>query len=342
MDGFCAPISGKRFSKKRIKQTAAGIVVDNAAAAAADSSYDGIKTVDLDLSDSTCHLCICIVTWNMNGQVRYEELKRLVGNDRNCDLLVIGLQEVPRTRNVLQMFENALHSSHLLLEEAVMQSLHLYMFGSKKCSIYVKDIKVDKQGVGGCGGLIGRKKGAVAIKITYKGIPMIFISCHLSAHGHKVGERNSEFRHLSQSLFAKNWNPQVTVWLGDLNYRLQGIQTFPARNLIGNNLHRLLTCKDQLLQEANKGQVFNGYCEGNLSFKPTYKYNVGTSDYDTSYKVRVPAWTDRILYKVEDKDVINASLHLYESLDAIHGSDHKPVKAHLCLKFNNNSCLKTR
>lgn len=46
-----------------------------------------------------------------------------------------------------------------------------------------------------------------------------------------------------------------------------------------------MTDKDQLLQEAERGQVFNGYCEGTLDFKPTYKYNIGTSDYDTSHKV---------------------------------------------------------
>jgi len=49
----------------------------------------------------------------------------------------------------------------------------------------------------------------------------------------------------------------------------------------------LLTSKDQLLQEAERGKVFNGYCEGTLSFKPTYKYDVGSSIYDTSYKVSI-------------------------------------------------------
>lgn len=46
-----------------------------------------------------------------------------------------------------------------------------------------------------------------------------------------------------------------------------------------------LTSKDQLLQEAERGHIFNGYCEGTLTFKPTYKYNSGSSNYDTSYKV---------------------------------------------------------
>lgn len=44
------------------------------------------------------------------------------------------------------------------------------------------ELKVDKQSIGGCGGIIGRKKGAVAIRINYKGIRLLFISCHLSGN----------------------------------------------------------------------------------------------------------------------------------------------------------------
>lgn len=42
------------------------------------------------------------------------------------------------------------------------------------------EMKIDKLSFGGCGGLVGRKKGAVGIRINYKGIPMVFISGHLS------------------------------------------------------------------------------------------------------------------------------------------------------------------
>lgn len=55
--------------------------------------------------------------------------------------------------------------------------------------------------------------------------------------------------------------------------------------LIFSRLLQLLTSKDQLLQEAERGQIFDGYCEGTLAFKPTYKYNIGSTSYDTSHKV---------------------------------------------------------
>ncbi|CAK9171773.1 unnamed protein product [Ilex paraguariensis] len=305
------------------------------------ATHEGIKTVGVDNRcdfSSSSDVCICIVTWNMNGQVCYEDIEKLVGREGKIDLLVIGLQEVPRD-NISQLLQKALVDTHILLGKAVMQSLQLYVYGPKNSDLFITELKVDRHAVGGFGGLIRRKKGAVAVRINYKGIHMVFISCHLSAHAHNVEERNAQSRHISHSLFSKNRNPyarsaQITVWLGDLNYRLQGINTFPARNLIKNNLHQLLTGKDQLLQEAERGQIFNGYCEGTLAFKPTYKYDVGSSDYDTSYKVRVPSWTDRILFKIDDLDEIDATLHSYESMDLIDSSDHKPVKAHLCLKVN--------
>lgn len=306
-----------------------------------NTAHEGIRTVE---ADNRCNfsgdsdLCICIVTWNMNGKVSDKDLEELVGSSRKFDLMVVGLQEVPRT-NISRLLQSALLKTHMLFGKAKMQSLHLYLFGPKNSDLFLREFKVDKHSIGGCGGIRRRKKGAVAIRINYKGIRMVFISCHLSAHARNVEERNSQCRHISHSLFSKYWNPysgpdHVTIWLGDLNYRLQGINTFPARNLIEKNQHMLLTGKDQLLQEAELGQIFNGYCEGTLTFKPTYKYNVGSNNYDTSYKVRVPSWTDRILFKIGDSDQLSASLHCYESIDDVYSSDHKPVRAHLCLKLN--------
>ncbi|KAJ4701869.1 Inositol polyphosphate 5-phosphatase [Melia azedarach] len=303
-------------------------------------TQEGIETVEVDNHcnfSRNSDLCICIVTWNMNGQVSYEDLVELIGSSRKFDLLVLGLQEVPRN-NIARLLKRALAETHALFAKAIMQSLQLYVFGPKNSESFIKELKVDKYSAGGFGGLIRRKKGAVGIRIRYKGIGMEFISCHLSAHARNVEERNSQFRLISRSLFSKSTNPytspaHITVWLGDLNYRIQGINTHPVRNIIQKDLQRLLTSNDQLLQEAERGQIFNGYREGSLTFKPTYKYNVGSSDYDTSYKVRVPSWTDRILFKIEDPDKINATLHSYESIDDIYSSDHKPVKAHLCLTF---------
>lgn len=67
--------------------------------------------------------------------------------------------------------------------------------------------------------------------------------------------------------------------------------------------------------------MFPFFKEGPLNFAPTYKYNVGTSTYDTSEKNRVPAWTDRILWIGETVKQIG-----YDRAE-IMSSDHRPVKA---------------
>jgi len=50
------------------------------------------------------------------------------------------------------------------------------------------------------------------------------------------------------------------------------------------------------------GTAFAGYEEGPLLFRPTYRYDLGTDTYDTSEKLRIPAWTGaswRVLYLMQ-------------------------------------------
>lgn len=44
------------------------------------------------------------------------------------------------------------------------------------------------------------------------------------------------------------------------------------------------------------GVAFRGYQEGPLLFRPTYKYDVGTDNYDSSEKMRIPAWTGKLAW----------------------------------------------
>jgi hypothetical protein len=39
------------------------------------------------------------------------------------------------------------------------------------------------------------------------------------------------------------------------------------------------------------GAAFVGYEEGPILFRPTYRYNLNSDEYDTSEKMRIPAWT---------------------------------------------------
>lgn len=52
-----------------------------------------------------------------------------------------------------------------------------------------------------------------------------------------------------------------------------------------------LVAADQLRKMMDARLIFSGYEEGPLLFKPTYKYDLGSTRYDSSEKMRVPAWT---------------------------------------------------
>ena len=92
------------------------------------------------------------------------------------------------------------------------------------------------------------------------------------------------------------------------------------------NLQTLLD-NDQLKKVKLAGErgAFQGFREADITFEPTYKFNPGSSDYDTSPKNRIPAWTDRILYHAKNWDDIQPMS--YCSHSEILFSDHKPVSA---------------
>ena len=78
---------------------------------------------------------------------------------------------------------------------------------------------------------------------------------------------------------------------------------------------------DQLHLQMVAGNTFPYYSEARITFLPTYKYNNGTDEYDTSEKARIPAWCDRILRKGEN-------LHqVHYNTAPLRFSDHRPVFA---------------
>jgi hypothetical protein len=88
------------------------------------------------------------------------------------------------------------------------------------------------------------------------------------------------------------------------------------------------------------GIAFAGYQEGPILFRPTYRYDLGTDTYDTSEKMRIPAWTgasQRVSYltksrghQTSDSDRIlyqgSLDLAVYNRAE-LKSSDHKPVFA---------------
>lgn len=127
------------------------------------------------------------------------------------------------------------------------------------------------------------------------------------------------------------------IFSGDLNYRIDLPREYVDRciddieqarleeltEIIGSRqidtFNKLLR-RDQLLRTISSGQAFANFSEAKIAFLPTFKFDKGSSEYDTSYKQRIPAWTDRIVFKSNSIRVIE-----YDSVPTAMHSDHRPV-----------------
>ncbi|KAJ2806317.1 Inositol-1,4,5-trisphosphate 5-phosphatase 1 [Coemansia helicoidea] len=175
----------------------------------------------------------------------------------------------------------------------------------------------------GLAGMAGNK-GCVAMHLMFDDTSICIVSAHLASGTSNVAERNADYHTIcSWARFPHGRridDHDYSFWLGDLNYRV-GLPNDHARELVAQGHVRKLLAHDQLRTQMAAGAVFQGYAEAEIAFPPTYKFDTGTSTYDTSEKMRVPSWTDRIMHRGRGVRV----LEYYR--DEICISDHKPVLA---------------
>lgn len=130
---------------------------------------------------------------------------------------------------------------------------------------------------------------------------------------------------------------ELCIINGDLNYRIDtmGRDTI-IKAITSDNLPKLLE-RDQLLLSQRRNHIsgVRRLHEAPITFAPTYKYDVGSDQYDTSEKRRAPAWCDRILYqgsgKIKQIDYRRHELRV---------SDHRPVTGLFRMRVKNVSPLK--
>ena len=115
---------------------------------------------------------------------------------------------------------------------------------------------------------------------------------------------------------------EICVFNGDLNYRIDLPRETVLSAIRRNDLDKLLE-HDQLLVQRRKNPGFRlrPFSEAPITFAPTYKYNVGGDEYDTSEKKRTPAWCDRIYYRGAVGKITPMRYQRHE----VYASDHRPV-----------------
>ncbi|KAG0608167.1 hypothetical protein M758_8G084400 [Ceratodon purpureus] len=301
-------------------------------------------------------LNVYVVTWNMNSKVPTSNFADLfdVSGD-SYDFFVVGFQEAPNF-DAKSSISEVLGNKYCLVESSVLLSLQLFIFVKRSLKPSISGVKVDKVWEARLSGVMGTQKGAAAVRLVFADKSLLFITSHLAAHESNVKARNSQCAHICQSVFSRSTSAyscfqpsmkvddmnsrdpgvssnmveesDVVVWLGDLNYRIELPRSLVLNSIKQGRLQEL-HAKDQLSTALRKNQAFKGFQEGPLLFPPTFKYDVGTDNYDTSVKERVPSWTDRILYKTKR---VKAELRSYDVISSVKSSDHRPVKAHITLK----------
>ncbi|KAI8055388.1 Endonuclease/exonuclease/phosphatase [Syncephalis plumigaleata] len=166
----------------------------------------------------------------------------------------------------------------------------------------------------GFGGRYGNK-GGIAMRLVINDSSVCFVNCHLAAGQKEVSQRNTdaakvlrecELEPLTSRPLAfvcggdglKMTDHEFCFFSGDLNYRIDLPRT-QVESLIADRDWTQLMEHDQLCQQRarNRQHPLRSFSELPLDFIPTYKYNRGEEVFDTSEKMRIPAWCDRILHR---------------------------------------------
>lgn len=229
--------------------------------------------------------------------------------------------------------------SYHLLHTASMVGLFSCVFVKADLRSRVRHVSTGevKRGIGGLHG----NKGAILLRLVLDDSSLCFVNCHLAAGQSQTTSRHNDVAAVLESelLPAFDYKDMVDTFVGggdgsmimdhetcilngDLNYRIDAMtRDAIVRAVREDNLSKLLD-RDQLLlsRKRNPGFRLRAFAESPITFAPTYKYNVGTDEYDTSEKKRSPAWCDRILTRG-----LRVSCTEYRRWDGIRASDHRPV-----------------
>jgi len=298
------------------------------------------KKVD-EYTDTTA-LKVFIGSWNVNGKKPkgLDLTQWLEGTD--ADIYAIGFQEIVdlnapnlvMDHNATKAWETAigraLKKGYVMVCTRHLVGVSLIVHVKLSVFPHLSDVQSDTVGVGIMG--VGGNKAAVVCRFLIHDTSLCFVNSHFAARKSNVKGRNENFKSIMRrvSFWDASTNAQINIashdsvfWFGDLNYRLNMADLDSVYTRIRESNWPNLLGHDQLILEKAAGNTLVGFQEGHIDFAPTYKFQPGTTEYETrpDKKVRFPAWCDRVLWKGKGVDQL-----LYQSVP-LKLSDHLPVRS---------------
>ncbi|XP_054895950.1 phosphatidylinositol polyphosphate 5-phosphatase type IV isoform X2 [Poeciliopsis prolifica] len=270
---------------------------------------------------------VYVVTWNMQGEK---------------DFYVIGVQEgCPDRREWETCLQETLGPHYVMLYTASHGVLYLTVFIRRDLMWFCSEVEhatVTTRIISQI-----KTKGAVGITFTFFGTSFLFITSHFTSGDTKVYERILDYNKIIEALALPKSLPDTNpyrsspadvttrfdqvFWFGDFNFRLgkdrAEVEAIMKRT-VGGDMSPLLE-HDQLSNQMKDGSIFKGFQEAPVHFFPTYKFDIGCDNYDTTSKQRTPSYTDRVVFRSRQANDIRVLK--YSSCSSIKTSDHRPVIA---------------
>jgi hypothetical protein len=256
------------------------------------------------------------------------------------DFYVLGLQEseyTPRSGyltaedDFFSFMRVHLGDNYLKLAGVSLQHIRLVCFVSRDHYHKISSVKTATVATG-LAGVIGNK-GCAAISFSFFDSRFCFIGSHLAARidRKRLEARNQNYRDILKGLangFSNNGLSDVhhefdyTFWLGDLNYRIDGISRDEIIAKAGQGDIMTLLKHDQLNEQRGLENCFLEFYEPDITFGPTYRFNRGDRTWSEE-KMREPAFCDRVLYKTLPMGVVRPLA--YQPCHDLMTSDHSPI-----------------
>ena len=231
--------------------------------------------------------------------------------------------------NILKGMKGTESDSYQIVTELDLVGIYIIIFAKKSIIKYIKnfDYQIIKTGFMGSIG----NKGACLLRFNINDSKIAIACNHLSAGQELYESRRTEITDVLNTSFKKYPNINFKdydyyFFFGDLNSRISlDYSNELIHDILKNHSKTLngdfnnILIHDQIKKYQKESSLILQMDEAPIKFSPTYKYIIGSNEYDKNKK-RIPSWTDRILFK---KFSETSPLAYNKCLLSL--SDHQPI-----------------